>query len=167
MQPLYILKRELTRIPFFGWYLMKAGMIAVDRTRRRPRAAEDGAASQRGSAARPPVDHLSGRHAPAGRRAAGLQARRRADLCDCGVTCLPVALNSGLFWPRRTFMRYPGTLVVEFLDPLPPGLPRDEFLARDFRRDRGSDQPAGRGGAAASRRSCSAACRSRHLRSDV
>jgi 1-acyl-sn-glycerol-3-phosphate acyltransferase len=49
---------------------------------------------------------------------------------DCGVPCLPVALNSGLFWPRRTFMRYPGTLVVEFLDPLPPGLPRAEFLAR-------------------------------------
>ena len=49
---------------------------------------------------------------------------------DCGVACLPVALNSGLFWPRRTFMRYPGTLVVEFLDPLPPGLSRGEFLAR-------------------------------------
>ena len=49
---------------------------------------------------------------------------------DCGVTCIPVALNSGLFWPRRTFMRYPGTLVVEFLDPLPPGLSRDEFVAR-------------------------------------
>ena len=49
---------------------------------------------------------------------------------DCGVTCLPVALNSGLFWPRRTFMRYPGTLVVEFLDPLPPGLSRKDFIAR-------------------------------------
>src|SRR5207302_9645484 len=48
----------------------------------------------------------------------------------CGVQCLPIALNSGLFWPRRTFMRYPGTLVVEFLDPLPPGLPRDQFLTR-------------------------------------
>jgi 1-acyl-sn-glycerol-3-phosphate acyltransferase len=43
---------------------------------------------------------------------------------------LPVALNSGLFWPRRTFLRYPGTLVVEFLDPIPPGLKRDEFLHR-------------------------------------
>jgi 1-acyl-sn-glycerol-3-phosphate acyltransferase len=41
-----------------------------------------------------------------------------------------VALNSGLFWPRRTFMRYPGTLVVEFLDPLPPGLTRKDFIAR-------------------------------------
>ena len=49
---------------------------------------------------------------------------------DCDVPCIPVALNSGLFWPRRTFMRYPGTMVVEFLDPLPAGLPRDEFLAR-------------------------------------
>jgi 1-acyl-sn-glycerol-3-phosphate acyltransferase len=46
------------------------------------------------------------------------------------VPCMPVALNSGLFWPRRTFMRYPGTLVIEFLDPLPPGLPRKEFMAR-------------------------------------
>ena len=46
------------------------------------------------------------------------------------MPCQPVALNSGLFWPRRTFLRYPGTLVVEFLDPLPSGLPRDEFLNR-------------------------------------
>jgi 1-acyl-sn-glycerol-3-phosphate acyltransferase len=49
---------------------------------------------------------------------------------DCGVQCLPVALNSGLFWPRRTFMRYPGTLVVEFLDVMPPGMARREFVAR-------------------------------------
>jgi 1-acyl-sn-glycerol-3-phosphate acyltransferase len=49
---------------------------------------------------------------------------------NSGVPCLPVALNSGLFWPRRTFMRYPGTLVVEFLDPLPPGLSRRDFIAR-------------------------------------
>jgi 1-acyl-sn-glycerol-3-phosphate acyltransferase len=46
------------------------------------------------------------------------------------VPCIPVALNSGLFWPRRTFMRYPGTLVVEFLDPLPPGLSRKDFIVR-------------------------------------
>jgi 1-acyl-sn-glycerol-3-phosphate acyltransferase len=39
---------------------------------------------------------------------------------------VPLALNSGLFWPRRSFMRYPGTIVVELLDPIPPGLPRAE-----------------------------------------
>ena len=49
---------------------------------------------------------------------------------DCEVPCLPVALNSGLFWPRRAFLRYPGTIVVEFLDPIPPGLPVDEFFQR-------------------------------------
>jgi 1-acyl-sn-glycerol-3-phosphate acyltransferase len=44
------------------------------------------------------------------------------------VPCLPVALNSGLFWPRRRFIRRPGTIVVEILEPSPPGLPRDEFF---------------------------------------
>ena len=43
------------------------------------------------------------------------------------LPCVPVALNSGLFWPRRRLMRYPGTIVVEILPPLPPGLPRARF----------------------------------------
>ena len=47
-----------------------------------------------------------------------------------GVPCVPVALNSGLFWPRRSLERRPGTIVVEFLDPIPPGLPKAEFLQR-------------------------------------
>ena len=62
-QPLYILKRELTWIPFFGWYLIKSNMIGVDPRRRRPLAAGHGAPRRRGSAARPPVDHFSGGHA--------------------------------------------------------------------------------------------------------
>jgi 1-acyl-sn-glycerol-3-phosphate acyltransferase len=44
------------------------------------------------------------------------------------VPCVPVALNSGLFWPRRTFLRYPGTVLVEFLDPIMPGMSKEEFL---------------------------------------
>ena len=129
-QPLYILKRELLWIPLFGWYLIKSNMIGVDRgaggralieTMRRA-----GEAVRRGrqliifpEGTRRPVD------APPDYKpgVAQLYASSR-------VSCLPVALNSGLFWPRRTFMRYPGTLVVEFLDVLPPGLPRDEFLTR-------------------------------------
>ncbi len=46
------------------------------------------------------------------------------------VPCVPVALNSGLFWPRRKFLRYPGTIVLEVLDPIPPGLQRETFAAR-------------------------------------
>jgi 1-acyl-sn-glycerol-3-phosphate acyltransferase len=47
-----------------------------------------------------------------------------------GVLCVPVALNSGLFWPRRSILRLPGTIVVEFLDPIAPGLGKDEFIKR-------------------------------------
>ena len=46
------------------------------------------------------------------------------------MPCLPVALNSGVFWPRRKFLRYPGTIVLEVLDPIPPGLDRQAFSAR-------------------------------------
>jgi 1-acyl-sn-glycerol-3-phosphate acyltransferase len=129
-QPLYILKRELTRIPFFGWYVLKAGMISVNRS------AGGRALLKMVRQASEEVRH--GRQLiifPEGtRRPVGATPQYKPGVAQlyasCRVNCLPVALNSGLFWPRRTFMRYPGTLVVEFLDPLPPGLPRDEFLAR-------------------------------------
>jgi 1-acyl-sn-glycerol-3-phosphate acyltransferase len=129
-QPLFILKRELRWIPLFGWYLIKSDMIGVDRgaggralIQTMHRAGE---AVRRGrqliifpEGTRMPVDAP-----PNYKSGVGLV------YANSEVACLPVALNSGLFWPRRTFMRYPGTLVVEFLDPLPPGLPRNEFTAR-------------------------------------
>ena len=48
----------------------------------------------------------------------------------CGVPCVPVALNSGLHWPRRSWLRRPGTIRVAFLEPIPPGLPRGVFFKR-------------------------------------
>jgi 1-acyl-sn-glycerol-3-phosphate acyltransferase len=128
--PAFILKRELMWIPFFGWFSWKAGMIPVNRGKR-SQALLDLAASVRQELAR-------GRQIvifPEGtRRAPGAEPNYKFGVThlyvETGAVCLPIALNSGLFWPRRTFMRYPGTLVVEFLDPLPPGLPRDEFLIR-------------------------------------
>jgi 1-acyl-sn-glycerol-3-phosphate acyltransferase len=129
-EPLYILKRELKWIPVFGLYLIKAGMIDVDRSA--------GGRALLKMARRAGEEVRRGRQLiifPEGtRRPAGAPPRYKPGVAQlyavCRATCLPVALNSGLFWPRRTFMRYPGTLVVEFLDPLPPGLSRDEFLAR-------------------------------------
>jgi 1-acyl-sn-glycerol-3-phosphate acyltransferase len=47
-----------------------------------------------------------------------------------GVPCVPIALNSGLFWPRRSLRRFPGTVVAEILDPIGPGLDKDTFFAR-------------------------------------
>ncbi|ABE38184.1 phospholipid/glycerol acyltransferase [Rhodopseudomonas palustris BisB5] len=126
--PVYILKRELTWIPFFGWLLMKADMIAINRQKRGRILME---MSRR---AREEVHR--GRQLiifPEGTRTAvGAPPNYKAGVgqiyADCGAPCLPVALNSGLFWPRRQFMRYPGTLVVEFLDPLPAGLDRRTFI---------------------------------------
>jgi 1-acyl-sn-glycerol-3-phosphate acyltransferase len=129
-QPLYILKRELTLIPFFGWYLIKAGMIAVDR-RAGGRALLKMVrqASEEVRRGRQLIIFPEGTRRPVG--APPQYKPGVAQLyASCRESCLPVALNSGLFWPRRTFMRYPGTLVIEFLDLLPPGLPRDEFLVR-------------------------------------
>jgi 1-acyl-sn-glycerol-3-phosphate acyltransferase len=126
--PLYILKRELTRIPLFGWYLVKAGMIAVDRkagaralirmTRR---------AVTQVSAGRQLIVFPEGTRRPIG-AAPAYKPGIAQIYTDSGAPCIPVALNSGLFWPRRTFLRYPGTLVVEFLGVVPPGLTRREFV---------------------------------------
>ena len=128
--PLFIYKRELAWIPFFGWYLMKSGMIGVDRG--------GGMRSLMDMARRAPKEIRSGRQLiifPEGTRTpVGAPPDYMTGVgqiyASSGVPCLPVALNSGLFWPRRTFMRYPGTLVVEFLDPLPADLTRKEFIVR-------------------------------------
>src|SRR5882672_5380923 len=68
------------------------------------------------------------------RRAPGAAPRYKFGVAhlyaEIGVPCVPVALNSGLFWPRRAFIRRPGTIVVEILDPIPPGLDKTVFFAR-------------------------------------
>src|ERR1700676_3853229 len=128
--PLFIYKRELGWIPLFGWYLMKSGMIGVDR--------DGGMRSLMEIARRAPKEIRGGRQLiifPEGTRTPvrappEYMNRGRQNYAHRCVTCIPVALNSGLCWPRRTFMRYPGTLVVEFLDPLPAGLSRKDFIVR-------------------------------------
>jgi 1-acyl-sn-glycerol-3-phosphate acyltransferase len=128
--PIFILKRQLMRIPVFGQFLVKFGMIGIDRSAgvktllEMTRRARDAVHSGRQLVIFPEGT----------RRAPGAPADYKTGFAQiylaCGAPCLPIALNSGLFWPRRTFMRYPGTLVVEFLDPLPPGLAKDEFISR-------------------------------------
>jgi 1-acyl-sn-glycerol-3-phosphate acyltransferase len=129
-EPLFILKRELTWIPLFGLFLLKAQMIPINRgagVRTMSKMTE--LARERIRNDRQLIIFPEGT-----RRSVSAPPRYKFGVAqvyvDCGVQCLPVALNSGLFWPRRTFMRYPGTIIVEFLDIIPPGLSRDEFLAR-------------------------------------
>jgi 1-acyl-sn-glycerol-3-phosphate acyltransferase len=129
-RPAFILKRELLMIPVFGWFIRKVGMIAVDR------AGKAAALKQMVKDAN--VAFGAGRQIiifPEGTRVAPgehkpYQPGIAALYGQLNVPVVPVALNSGLFWGRRSFKRYPGTITVEFLDPIPPGLDRETFLAR-------------------------------------
>jgi 1-acyl-sn-glycerol-3-phosphate acyltransferase len=129
-QPLFIVKRELRWIPFFGWYLIKSNMIGVDRSAGgRALLQMTRRAGEQVRRGRQLIIFPEGTRTPVG-ASPHYKTGIAQIYVDCGVPCVPVALNSGLFWPRRTFMRYPGTLVVEFLDPLPPGLSRREFITQ-------------------------------------
>ena len=128
--PALLMKRELFWIPFHGWFSHKFEMIPVDR--------DKGPAALRRMLREAKARIADGREIiifPEGtRRAPGAPPDYKTGvilLYDAlGVPCVPVALNSGLFWPRRSLARCPGTIVVEFLDPIPPGLPKAEFVKR-------------------------------------
>ncbi|MFQ5775673.1 MAG: lysophospholipid acyltransferase family protein [Kiloniellaceae bacterium] len=132
--PSFVFKRELMWVPLFGWYLMRAGCIPVDRA--------GGAKALRAlvDRARRAVAHgQSIVIFPEGTRVA--PGRRRpyhpgtaALYVQLGVPVVPVAVNSGLFWGRRSFRKEPGRITLEFLPPIPPGLPRRAFAAELERR---------------------------------
>lgn len=125
-----ILKRQLMFIPLFGWYLKRAELIAIDRAS--GKTALDQIIQQ---AKQLPAQGRQLLCFPEGtRRPAGAKPRYKYGIAqiyaETGMPCLPIAMNSGLFWARRSFLRRPGTIVVEFLPVIPPGLPREEFFNR-------------------------------------
>jgi 1-acyl-sn-glycerol-3-phosphate acyltransferase len=128
--PTYILKRELLWLPLFGWAAWRARMIPVDRGGGKPALAAMAAHVRDALAAGKQIIIF-----PEGtRRPAGAEPKYKygiAHLYGEGIAaCVPIALNSGLFWPRRQFLRYPGTITVEILDPIAPGLAIDVFFER-------------------------------------
>jgi 1-acyl-sn-glycerol-3-phosphate acyltransferase len=125
-----VLKRELTWIPLFGWCLVRSRQIAIDRAggmgalRAMVRAAQ-----ARVREGRPIVIFPEGTRVAPGTTHpfhAGVAALYSA----LDLPVVPVALNSGLFWPRRSLALRPGTITLEFLEPIPAGLPRRAFLER-------------------------------------
>jgi 1-acyl-sn-glycerol-3-phosphate acyltransferase len=128
--PAYVLKRELMWIPLFGWYMGRAGLIPIDRGA--------GVSALQRMTARARASLERGRQIvifPEGtRRPPGAAPTYKPGVAylygKAGVACVPLALNSGLFWPRRSLLRFPGTILVEVLDPIAPGLDSRAFLAR-------------------------------------
>jgi 1-acyl-sn-glycerol-3-phosphate acyltransferase len=128
--PAYILKRELMWIPLFGWLARKAGMIPVDRRAHANALARMTAATRKEIArSRQIVIFPEGTRRPPGAKPRYLPGVAFL-YAETGLPCVPMALNSGLFWPRRSLRRHPGTVLLEVLDPIPPGLDRREFMAR-------------------------------------
>lgn len=126
----FVLKQELMRLPLFGLYLKRAGLIPVDR-RGGARALKQmvAAAKQVAAQGRPMVIFPEGtrvapeQHVPYQPGVAALYGQLE-------VPVVPVALNSGLYWRRNSFWKLPGAITLEFLPPIPPGLQRKDFLAR-------------------------------------
>jgi 1-acyl-sn-glycerol-3-phosphate acyltransferase len=128
--PAIVLKKELTYIPLFGWFALKLKLVTVDRSA--------------GSSALRHLIHQAksardrGRQIiifPEGTRMApgavpdykpGVAALYKS----LDISCLPIALNSGLYWPRRSFLRHPGTIIMEILPPIKAGVSRKEFMDR-------------------------------------
>jgi 1-acyl-sn-glycerol-3-phosphate acyltransferase len=124
----YVLKQELIYVPFFGWYLLGAEQIAIDRSA--GRNALSVVSARAGKVLK------SGRQVfifPEGtRRPPGAPPNYKYGVAklyeDTQSPCLPVALNTGLFWGRRGFLRRPGVAVIEYLPVIAPGLGKDAFL---------------------------------------
>jgi 1-acyl-sn-glycerol-3-phosphate acyltransferase len=124
-----VLKRELLFVPIVGWAMARVGNIAVARG--------DGAAALRGLVRQAKAAIADGRSIlifPEGTRTPvgsqrPYQVGTAALYRQLGVPVVPVALNSGLFWGRRQFIKWPGVIDVEVLPAIPPGLGREAFMA--------------------------------------
>ena len=133
-RPAFILKRELLMIPVFGWFIRKVGMIAVDR------AGKAAALKQMVKDAN--VAFSAGRQIiifPEGTRVAPgehkpYQPGIAALYGQLNVPVVPVALNSGLYWGKKAWVKKPGRIAIEYLPPIPPGLDRRAFMAELERR---------------------------------
>lgn len=124
----FVLKRELMGIPIFGWYLRGAEQLAIDRAKR-GQALNDLARQAREAVAQ-------GRQIiifPEGtRKNVGAPVQYKTGVAhlyvETGAICVPVALNTGLFWPRHSLSVHPGRVTIAFLEPIAPGLDKESFM---------------------------------------
>jgi 1-acyl-sn-glycerol-3-phosphate acyltransferase len=124
----FVVKKSLFAVPFVGWFIWRVGMIAVDRT-----AGSSALRKMLKDAQQAVRDGHTIIIFPEGTRMPPRTRRRYQPgvagiYRETGLPVVPVALNSGSYWPRRSFIKRPGCIVLEFLPPIEPGLDRHEFL---------------------------------------
>ena len=129
--PIFILKKELMKIPIFGWCLKKIGAIDIVRETATKenlnffdKILEKTKKTNRPLLIFPQGTRVSYKDRPPFKKGVG-------KIYDSiKLPCIPVALNSGKVWPKNSFNKYPGNIIVSFLNPIEPGLGKDEFLEK-------------------------------------
>ena len=126
--PSYILKQQLLKVPFYGWFLPRMGTIPIDR--------EGGASTLKAMIKSTKQRLQEQRHViifPQGTRVKpGVEFPYHPGVAalynSCNVPVIPVALNSGYFWSKRQFLKNPGTITMQFFPAIEPGLKRKAFM---------------------------------------
>jgi 1-acyl-sn-glycerol-3-phosphate acyltransferase len=122
--PAIILKKELTYIPFWGWLLMRADMIAIQRGtgEKAMKAITDGAVRIMKNR-RPITIFPQGTRVPITATPSEYPYKRGVIRMyeATGLPIIPVATNSGYFWPKNAFLKRPGKVIFQILPPIPPG----------------------------------------------
>jgi 1-acyl-sn-glycerol-3-phosphate acyltransferase len=127
--PIMILKKELILIPFFGLYAIKFGNIAIKRSSGSKALKELIQRTKRIKKNKRPIIIF-----PEGTRqkpsnAADYKRGVFALYKNLNIPCIPVALNSGIYWPKNQLRKIPGKIIIEFLDPIDPGLTSSKFMS--------------------------------------
>ena len=128
--PAFVLKVELLRLPIIGLFFVKTGCIPVDRAdgMRALRKMRD-AALELAAQGRSMLIFPQGTRVPPG-ASKPYEIGVFALYESTGLPVVPVALNSGLVWPRNSWLKYPGIVDIHFLEPIQPGLTRKQFMAK-------------------------------------
>jgi 1-acyl-sn-glycerol-3-phosphate acyltransferase len=113
-----------------GWWMSRSGSIPIDRSARAKSISEMTRCARQAAADGRPIVIF-----PEGTRAAPGESRPyksgvAALYQDLNIPIVPMALNSGLLWPKNSFIKKRGTITVEFLPPIPPGLSRDDMMQK-------------------------------------
>ena len=127
--PVFILKKELLKIPLFGQYLKKIKSIEIvrDTTTKDNLNFFDKVANIIKNEKRPLLIFPQGTRVKFDDRVPFKKGAGRIYEA-LNISCVPIALNSGKVWPKHGIIKYPGKITVSFLKPIKPGLNRDEFI---------------------------------------
>ena len=127
--PIFVLKKELLKIPLFGWYLKKIGSIDIvrDTTTKDNLNFFDKIKNNIEISKRPLLIFPQGTRVKFGEKPPFKKGAGRIYEA-LNLPCVPVALNTGKVWPKNSFIKHHGNIHISFLEPIMPGKNKDEFV---------------------------------------